>query len=178
MDTFIHLLTVQMSNQNPLDPTSDSEYFAQISQLGQVQGLQALQKQGDLTQAQSLIGKQIGAVDTSSASGDQIIAGTVTGVTVSNGTYKLTVKKLDGTETSVSMDSVQQVYSSDAAGQSYIPADYSYLIGKHIAGLNGTTPMEGDVTSITTSNGTIMAEITTSSGTKLQLPVGGIQTIS
>ena len=39
MTMFMRLLTVQLLNQNPLEPMSDGDFFGQIAQLGQVQGM-------------------------------------------------------------------------------------------------------------------------------------------
>ena len=179
MATFLHLLTVQMASQNPLEPMKDSELFAQISQLGQVQGMQNLQTQGDFTKAQSLIGKVVDAVyQGSGGSGNQVITGTVSGVSVaSDGTVKLNVTQADGTNSSVGLNAIQNVFASDA-GPKPLPVDYTYLIGKTVGGLNGTTKVEGKATGVEVSNGVIMVDVLTSAGVKLQLPVGGITSIT
>ena len=179
MATFLHLLTVQMASQNPLEPMKDSELFAQISQLGQVQGMQNLQTQGDFTKAQSLIGKVVDAVyQGSGGSGNQVITGTVSGVSVAaDGTVKLNVTQADGTNSSVGLNAIQNVFASDA-GPKPLPVDYTYLIGKTVGGLNGTTKVEGKATGVEVSNGVIMVDVLTSAGVKLQLPVGGITSIT
>ena len=179
MATFLHLLTVQMASQNPLEPMKDSELFAQISQLGQVQGMQNLQTQGDFTKAQSLIGKVVDAVyQGSGGSGNQVITGTVSGVSVaSDGTVKLNVTQADGTNSSVGLNAIQNVYASDN-GPKPLPVDYTYLIGKTVGGLNGTTKVQGKATGVEVSNGVIMVDVLTSAGVKLQLPVGGITSIT
>jgi len=179
MATFLHLLTVQMASQNPLEPMKDSDLFAQISQLGQVQGMQNLQTQGDFTKAQSLIGKVVDAVyQGSGTSGNSVITGTVTGVAVSpDGTVKLNVTQSDGTNSSVGLTSIQNVYEGDT-GPKPLPVDYTYLIGKTVGGLNGTTKVAGQATGIEVANGVIVVDVLTSAGVKLQLPVGGITSIT
>lgn len=180
MATFLHLLTVQMASQNPLEPMKDSELYAQISQLGQVQGMQNLQTQGDFTRAQSLIGKQVDAVNqNASSSGDQIITGTVSGMTVgADGVVKLNITQKDGTNSIVGINAIQNVFESANTGNSPIPADYTYLIGKQVGGKNGTTNVVGQATGIAVTNGVIMVDVLTSAGVKLQLPVGGITSIN
>ena len=180
MATFLHLLTVQMASQNPLEPMKDSELYAQISQLGQVQGMQNLQTQGDFTKAQSLIGKQVDAVNANpSSSGDQIITGTVSGMTVgADGVVKLNITQKDGTNSIVGINAIQNVFSNSNSGNNPIPADYAYLIGKQVSGENGTTKIAGQATGIAVANGVIMVDVLTSTGAKLQLPVGGITSIS
>jgi flagellar basal-body rod modification protein FlgD len=55
MDTFLALLTVQLSTQNPMEPMNDRDFFAQLAQLGQVQGTEQMNRQlgnfGDLLNA-------------------------------------------------------------------------------------------------------------------------------
>jgi flagellar hook assembly protein FlgD len=180
MATFLHLLTVQMANQNPLEPMKDSDLFGQISQLGQVQGMTNLQAQGDFTKAQSLIGKVVDSVNSSATSkSDAIINGTVSGVTIAaDGTPKLNITKADGSNAVVSIASIQNVYEAPSTNAGPIPVDYTYLIGKSVAGLNGTTNVAGQVTGIEANKGVIMVDVLTSAGVKLQLPVGGITSIT
>lgn len=178
MDTFLRLLTVQLATQNPLEPMKDSDMFSQISQLGQVQGMQNLQQQGDFTKAQSLIGQVVDSV-TDSATGTQAVTGTVTGVTIdSEKNIKLNITQSDGTNSVVSLDSIQNIYGAAKTTEGPIPADYAYLIGKQVSGKNGTTDVSGQVTGLATSNGIIMADVVSSEGVKLQLPVGQITSIN
>lgn len=178
MDTFLRLLTVQLATQNPLEPMKDSDMFSQISQLGQVQGMQNLQQQGDFTKAQSLIGQVVDSV-TDSATGTQAVTGTVTGVTIdSEKNIKLNITQADGTNSVVSLDSIQNIYGAAKTTEGPIPADYTYLIGKQVSGKNGTTDVSGQVTGLATSNGIIMADVVSSEGVKLQLPVGQITSIN
>lgn len=81
MDTFIRLLVVQLANQNPLEPMNDRDFFAQMAQLGQVQGLDKMQASLDVSQAAALMGKTVTAVNPTTQEG---IAGgaTVTGKVV------------------------------------------------------------------------------------------------
>ena len=139
MSTFLHLLTVQMASQNPLEPMKDSDLYAQISQLGQVEGMQNLQSQGDFNKAQSLIGKEVAVVNPNATSKDnQIINGVVAGVMIGgDGALKLNVIDDKGNATAVGINSIQQILSSGNTGSSSIPADYAYLIGKNVSGLNG-----------------------------------------
>jgi len=180
MDTFLRLLTVQLSTQNPLEPMKDSDMFAQISQLGQVQGMQTLQDQGDFAKAQSLIGKVVDAVITTGASSaSNLVTGVVSGVTIgADGAIKLNVTDSKGKENIVALESIQNVYNQPETDEGPIPSDYAYLIGKQVAGKNGTVDVTGQVTSIGTSNGVIMVDVLNSAGVKLQLPVGQITTIS
>ena len=179
MATFLHLLTVQMANQNPLEPMKDSDLFGQISQLGQVQGMQNLQTQGDFNKAQSLIGKMVDAVNPAATSGSNaVISGLVSGVTVAtDGTVKLNITDSNGNTSAIDPNALQKVYDIGNTDSNTIPANYTYLIGKQVSGQNGTTTIAGQATGIATSNGIIMVDVLTSSGVKLQLPVGSITSI-
>lgn len=180
MDTFLRLLTVQLATQNPLEPMKDSDMFAQISQLGQVQGMQNLQDQGDFQKAQSLIGKVVDAVVTTGASSaSNIVTGAVTGVTIgADGKIKLNVTDSGGKDNLIGLESIQNVYDAPKTDTGPVPADYVYLIGKNVSGKNGTVDVAGEVTGIATVDGVIMVDVKNSAGVKLQLPVGQITSIT
>ena len=180
MNTFLKLLTVQMASQNPLEPMKDSDMFAQISQLGQVQGMQNLQQQGDFAKAQSLIGKVVDSVSpTADLSGKQTITGTVTGVTIDqDNNVKLNITQANGTQSVISLSSIQNVSDAPKTDTGPIPADYTYLIGRNVAGKNGNADVSGQVTGVAASNGVIMVDVLTSAGIKLQMPVGQITSIT
>ena len=178
MATFLRLLTVQMASQNPLEPMKDSDLFGQISQLGQVQGMENLQNQGNFTKAQALIGKSITAVDSSSI-GNPLVSGVVDSISIaSDGKIKLNVFKENGSMISVGIDSIQQVLDSTNPNPTTIPADYAFLIGKQVSGVNGTTNISGLATGIGVTKGVIMVDVLNSAGVKLQLPVGSVTSIS
>ncbi|MEM4409851.1 MAG: flagellar hook capping FlgD N-terminal domain-containing protein [Candidatus Caldarchaeum sp.] len=58
-ETFLKLLVVQLTTQNPLEPMNDRDFFAQMAQLGMVQSLGRLQLSLQLGQAASLIGRHV-----------------------------------------------------------------------------------------------------------------------
>lgn len=112
METFMRLLTTQLANQNPLEPMNDRDFFAQMAQLGQVQGLDAVKKSLDVTQAAALIGKQVTAVSPFTESGtgsNELIQGTVKRLTVRNGEYYIGVQEANGGISEVKMDNIQSI---------------------------------------------------------------------
>lgn len=112
MQTFMRLLTVQLVNQNPLEPMSDRDFFAQMAQLGQVQGLDNVQKSLDMSQAASLIGKTVTAVMPFTESGgalDALVTGQVERVTIRNGERIIGLKMEDGGIVEVKMSAIQQI---------------------------------------------------------------------
>lgn len=56
---FLQLLTAQLATQNPLEPMSDRDFFAQMAQLGLVQGVDRLAVSMQASQAANLLGKQV-----------------------------------------------------------------------------------------------------------------------
>lgn len=96
-ETFLRLLTVQLSTQNPLEPMNDRDFFAQMAQLGTVQGMDELNKTSEMTQASNLLGKEVLALRpmTEEGSGGEngFVTGRVERVTVRNGETILGVRE-------------------------------------------------------------------------------------
>ncbi len=114
METFMRLLTVQLANQNPLEPMNDRDFFAQMAQLGQVQGLDKLQSSMDMTQATSLIGKTVSAVrpidDNSGFS--SLVTGVVDRMTIRDGKTILGLKEADGGIVEVEIGNIREIVSN------------------------------------------------------------------
>jgi flagellar basal-body rod modification protein FlgD len=82
---FLRLLTVQLATQDPLQPMNDRDFFAQLAQMGMVQGLDRLQRNLSLTQGASLIGKRVEvSVPFAENIGGNTVTGTVEAVLVEN----------------------------------------------------------------------------------------------
>ncbi len=113
METFMRLLTVQLANQNPLEPMNDRDFFAQMAQLGQVQGLDQVKKSMDVSQAASLMGKEITAVRTMTQAGsngmNSLVNGVVRGLSIRQGEYLLQVEEANGGIVEVKMGSIQAI---------------------------------------------------------------------
>ena len=61
--TFLSLLVDELKYQNPLDPTSSSDFMSQIAQLSQVEQLQSVSSASQMDEAAGLIGKTVSAND-------------------------------------------------------------------------------------------------------------------
>lgn len=84
-DSFLQLLVAQMKYQDPLEPTSNTEYISQYAQFSQVESLQNMSTNMDLQRASSLVGRQV-YMKTTTASGDtRYISGKVDYVTYEGG---------------------------------------------------------------------------------------------
>ena len=61
--TFLSLLVDELKYQNPLDPTSSSDFMSQIAQLSQVEQLSSVSSASQMDEAAGLIGKTVTAND-------------------------------------------------------------------------------------------------------------------
>lgn len=90
-DAFLQLLVCQMQNQDPLEPTSNTEWISQMATFSQLEELQALSKTTENSQIFSLVGKNV-MVSTEDASGNtQLKSGIVDFINLSGGEAKFSV---------------------------------------------------------------------------------------
>lgn len=103
-DAFLKLLTTQLQNQDPLNPMDNTQSVAQLAQFSALQASTNLadqftkfQSNFAVTQAASLIGKAVTVVNTDATTGQSNnFTGTVSGVTITNGTPSFTLKDATG----------------------------------------------------------------------------------
>lgn len=115
METFLVLLSVQMSTQNPLEPMSDRDFFAQLAQLGTVQGMDGLQSAMKSAESAGLIGKQVTALRPYSETGsntNDVVSGTVQKVSIRDGSHWLSLKQADGGLVEVKVDNILSIEAS------------------------------------------------------------------
>ena len=93
-DEFLKLLVVQMRNQDPLKPVSDTEFIAQMAQFSNLEQTKAmssdiaqLRQSSAFTQATALMGKQVSLL----SGGSTFTKGIVTDLTVKDGEVSLIV---------------------------------------------------------------------------------------
>lgn len=111
-ETFMRLLTVQLANQNPLEPMNDRDFFAQMAQLGTVEGLDKVQDSMKVAQASALIGKTVTAVRPMTVSGEgsnSLVTGTVDRLTIRNGEYYISLKEANGGSVEVELNNIREV---------------------------------------------------------------------
>ena len=68
-DAFLQLLVAQMKYQDPMEPTSNTEYIAQYAQFSQVEQIQNMAASTDLQRASSLVGQDV-YIKTTTSSGE------------------------------------------------------------------------------------------------------------
>lgn len=113
-EAFMRLMVAQLANQNPLSPMDDTQFYAQMAQLGTVQGIDDMKKAMQVSEASSLLGKTVTAnVTMSSAdlSYNTTVSGTVTKLSNNNGSYTLSVKDAKGNYWDVDIANITSVQS-------------------------------------------------------------------
>lgn len=84
-DAFLQLLVAQMKYQDPLEPTSNTEFISQYATFSQVEQMQNMAATMELSRASSMVGKLV-AVETTDKAGDvKQLQGMVQYVTYENG---------------------------------------------------------------------------------------------
>ncbi len=85
-EAFLQLLVAQMKYQDPLEPTSNTEYIAQLATFSQLEELQNVGSSMSQNQAANLVGKPVIMKTTSSTTGETYYtAGYVDAVIMENG---------------------------------------------------------------------------------------------
>jgi len=84
-DDFMKILVAQLSNQNPLEPTNDTEFIAQLAQFSSLEQMQSLNQGFARSQAYSLIGKTVYVNNEAEDGTLDVIYGKVDGVVRKDG---------------------------------------------------------------------------------------------
>ena len=91
-DAFLQLLTTQLKYQDPLNPSSDTEFISQLATFSQLEQMQNLGTLTTNSQAFSLVGKNvIIKADSSTTGNSSYISGKVDFVNMSNGKTQISV---------------------------------------------------------------------------------------
>lgn len=108
-DAFLQLLVAQMKYQDPLEPTSNTEYVSQLATFSQLEEMQNMTASMDVQRASSLIGKYVSVNVTDSATGKtSTISGRVDYVETQNGKAYLYIN-----DTPYSIDDLNTVWDED-----------------------------------------------------------------
>lgn len=107
-DAFLQLLVAQMQYQDPLEPTSNTEYISQYAQFSQVEQMQNLAATSELARASSLVGQEVYVKTTGSDGDPRVIYGKVDYVVFENNKAYLSIDEslysLDDLDTIVDLD--------------------------------------------------------------------------
>lgn len=111
-ETFLSLLVAEMSNQDPLEPTSNTEFISQLAQFSSMQYMMDASKYAESNYATSLVGKYATAIKqdgTNAVSKSGIVEKVYKS---SDNSYLVTIDGVDFTLSQIS--SVQSVSESDS----------------------------------------------------------------
>lgn len=133
-DSFLQLLVAQMKYQDPMEPTSNTEYISQYAQFSELEAMNNLSSNMDLQRATSLVGKEV-IVKSTGASGETVYTQGKVDFVSSEGTKAyLTV---DGKKFNIDdLDSVIDPEYSNAVG---LADEFTFSLNK-LPSLNGLTP--------------------------------------
>lgn len=107
-NAFLQLLVAQMKYQDPLEPTSNTEYISQLATFSQLEEMQNLTANNELQRASSLVGKEVTVKITSATGNVTYDTGKVNYVVYENGKALLGI---NGEE--YSLDDLDTVVDSD-----------------------------------------------------------------
>jgi flagellar basal-body rod modification protein FlgD len=158
-DEFLQILAMQLSNQDPLEPMSDTDFIAQMAQFSSLEQMQALNSAFSSYQTYSLMGKNVLATVSDEAGGTAQIYGEVTGIVRENDTDYLQIG-----EYLVPQSAVSAIYDDDAMDA--VIAQAANLVGKQIEaevpageGQDGTETISGTVSAVLVKNGLLYAAV-------------------
>jgi flagellar basal-body rod modification protein FlgD len=150
MQDFLQLLTTQLENQDPLNPMSDTDFFAQMAQLGQVEGIDELNNSAQVQQAQSLMGQTVVAANTNVGAGQPaVVQGVVQALSIQNGTYYLGIEQANGVMATVPMSALQAVEQTPNI------SGLAGMVGQTVTGTTYTNGVAGSVTGTVTNVGLV-----------------------
>lgn len=92
-ESFLQLLVAQMKYQDPLQPTTNTEYVSQFAQFSQVEQMQNMAATSELSRASSLVGKQVYVKTVNPAGESKYIQGKVDYVVFENGKPFLSINE-------------------------------------------------------------------------------------
>ena len=165
--TFMKLLTTELANQDPLNPTNDTSFYSQMAQMGTLQGVNELQTSATVQQAQSLMGADVTAISpatTSSGGLQQSVSGVVTTLYNNSGNYTVGIQEANGGIVQVPMSAIQTISGTSATS-------FANLIGHTISGsvpqtsygVTTSNTVVGQVVGISNSSGSPMLQVQTKS---------------
>ncbi len=76
-DAFLQLLVAEMKNQDPLEPTNNTEYISQFATFSELEEMQNVSVSVDMQRAQSMVGKDVLVEVTESNGNTSQVQGTV-----------------------------------------------------------------------------------------------------
>lgn len=107
-EAFLQLLVAQMKYQDPLEPTSNTEYISQFATFSELEQMQNMSSSMDLSRASALVGKTVYVKTTDSSGNPTYVEGKVDYVYYENGKAYLYIN-----EQPYSLDDLDSVVDED-----------------------------------------------------------------
>jgi len=118
LEEFISLLVTELENQDPTQPMENSEIMQQVAQISSIQStatlnstMEAVILGENLATASSLINREV----TGLSDDAELVTGQVSRVAISGGSIKIYITDDEGSEVSVDLANVSQIYPTDTA---------------------------------------------------------------
>lgn len=128
-DAFLQLLVAQMKYQDPMQPTDNTAYVAQLATFSQVEELQNVSASMTNSQANALMGKTVVVRTESSTGAETFVGGEVERVVVQDGKTYIGVNgnlyDIDDLDSVVNEDFYKKYYLND--GKSTTPIGGAYV---------------------------------------------------
>ena len=137
-EAFLQLLVAQMKYQDPLEPTSNTEYISQYAQFSQVEQMQNMSSSMDLQRASSLVGKEVYIKTTTSSGETKLVQGRVDYVSYENNKAYLYIN-----EQKYSIDDLDSIVDAnylDAYNKAY---NFTVKLNK-LPNVNGIDSTDGE----------------------------------
>ena len=152
-DAFLQLLVAQMKYQDPLQPTSNTEYISQYAQFSQVEQMQNMASSMDLQRASSLVGQEVYIKTTTSTGETKYVQGKVDYVVYENGKayeFVASINKLpniNAVDMSVAddIDELQKIYEEMTDYEkSFVASDVVTTLNQYIEKVKQIRLVEGE----------------------------------
>ncbi len=137
-EAFLQLLVAQMKYQDPLEPTSNTEYIAQYAQFSQVEQMQNMSSSMDLQRASSLVGKEVYIKTTTSSGDTKLVQGRVDYVSYENNKAYLYIN-----EQKYSIDDLDSVVDADYLNAYNKAYNFTVKLNK-LPNVNGIDSSDGE----------------------------------
>ena len=137
-EAFLQLLVAQMKYQDPLEPTSNTEYIAQYAQFSQVEQMQNMSSSMDLQRASALVGKEVYIKTTTSSGDTKLIQGKVDYVSYENNKAYLYIN-----EQKYSIDDLDSIVDADYLDAYNKAYNFTVKLNK-LPNVNGIDSSDGE----------------------------------
>ncbi|MBU5472925.1 flagellar hook assembly protein FlgD [Roseburia sp. MSJ-14] len=124
-EAFLQLLVAQMKYQDPLEPTSNTEYISQLATFSSLEEMQNLNSTMETSQATNLVGKTVIMKVTSASGETTYVTGPVDYIVRENGNTYLSIN--NGL---YSLDDLDTVVDADYLDATNAATAFQYMIAK------------------------------------------------